>query len=305
MDVDSSGTSSIVSITNSEVFEPLNERVISLLRLLERYEIQKLFGTDTSNLKSRITDLVDSIDECLSENRLEGTPAIIIQTYTKILEYHCYNSVKLIKYLYHSLFYCDYPQLIDKLFNNGLLNNRHFDVVITSGSIFDSIHDMLEYSHSCWTLLSICLILYRINSKTYRDSIEISIRRYLVLFILDDAKNNRYLRASIKLLFKAFMLNGILNNHELIQILYKTQELHEAYLIVNSQYKTIAEKLKLKSTYSTNEFQLSLKYLTRVAIKNFLNFNYNERNVEQFEIPCELKKFLLFQNEINEINKFF
>lgn len=301
MDVDSSDTSSIVSFNFDGVCETLNQRVITLMHLIEKYQNQKLLNIASSDLASQIVLLVDTIDETLDILKNEGNHAKLIQIYTQILEYHCNNSIYLIEDLYHTLFYCKKPQLIHNLFNNGLLNSKYFDIVLKADYLFDSIDDMDEYSHSYSTLLSICLILYKINSKMYCDTIKTSIRRHLVFFILYERYDNRCKDVSLNWLFKAFVLNGILDNYELRQLLNRRQELSENNLVDNNQDQSIAQKLSLNTINLTNKFPLSLQYLTRIAIKNYMNFNYNKRNVEQFQIPDVIKKFLLFDKEINEI----
>lgn len=71
----------------------------------------------------------------------------------------------------------------------------------------------------------------------------------------------------------------------------------------NNNLRTISELINLKENEIAVNFPLSLKNLTRIAIKNAMT-DYTYKNVNKFHIlPSALKSFLMFTDEIDQIIK--
>ena len=72
---------------------------------------------------------------------------------------------------------------------------------------------------------------------------------------------------------------------------------------VNDRTITIGEKILLSNpNYLNDYFPLTLKNLCRIYIKNCL-VDYSERTIDCLDLPVVAKKFLLFDDKIDEVMK--
>lgn len=192
-------------------------------------------------------------------------------------------------------------------------------------------------------IYSLIIFLYKTKNLNYSKSILSDLNKKLAVFVNKETSSlkkskfwNDFKNLSIKHLLKAIYLNGIfekesmnqfLNNKEMSYYSDSTEsdsddwpsddedeeDNEERFDINNNRIfgRSVIIKLsvgeRIKSLPNTKEinnmFPLSLKSLTRIKIKHYMP-NYSSKNVNKLKmLPKELRRFVLFQDEIDAVMK--
>jgi hypothetical protein len=299
----------IAELVEHDYFNSLADRLTSKI---VQYDILK--RRNNSNDLNLLNELYAQLNEMgieLECKREESFSTAVFSFYTKIIKFHCEKSIQLLPAFNHALFFCTKPKILNYLFTRGLFISVNFNNVLND-YLFESLQELDDYSHAYKTISSVSIILYRVCTKQIRQDIVSHINETLCNFIMEEDYNKKTRVKGLNLLVKSFILNGILNLNELKAFFGKKSidynELSDDFNYNNNNNNNdddneikLETKLKLNTQEFYGYFPLSLKNLNRIVIKNAMNNLYFKSNVNLLSIPDGIKKFILFDDEINEI----
>lgn len=309
-------TSSFSLESSISDFNSIGTRIVEFLRLLETREWTKLNSEYSTYsqidilLEQKWNSIKNEFDDMAEEGRID-----IPLYYTKIIEFHLNNMMTLSPLISQSLLYCIEPSYIDEVFKRNLIDYKcnKLHILLDEEYLFIGIEEMDTYPYSFNTLLSLAVLIYRFTVYQSRRGIKASIFDRLVDFCLHETYDRRVREISIKYLLDACILNGLLSFNDIRQFFNKncnpvmhgldTDSDNDGH---NENYhdrsKTVADNLGLNQQQFHYQYPLSLKNQSRIKIKSLLKV-YNQRSIENLQLPLSIKKFLLFNDKIDEILK--
>lgn len=296
----------IAEFVERDYFNLLASKVINKINEYEALKKQNANKSLLDKMEAKLNDLGNKLEI----KREDSVSTAIFPFYTKIISFHCDNGVKLLPAFNHGLFFCIKPKLVNELFSKELFINNNFNEVLNV-YLFESLQELGDYSHAYETISSVTIILYRVCTKDIKNDVLKHIKETLSYFIMEEEYDKKTRVKGLKRLIKAFILNGIFNINELKAFFTEKSMSYDELrdLGLNYDYDsdesnveiTLGAKLKLNIKEFYDYYPLSLKNLSRMSIKNYMNNLYSQSNVNLLPIPDSIKKFTLFNDEINEI----
>lgn len=262
---------------------------------------------------------------------------------TSILKLHIDHRLLIDIKCYSLLLHCIRPEIIVQIFEMDLIDKEdmyHIGCLFECEDLFTAINEYADdiaitNKYAVNILKSTSVLLYKYKSLPHARNILKSLKGVLAIFINreeNDKKRTPKLKQeinkAIKMFLNASVLNGILNKSDLYDFLmiknYESislenssidndtssnedeDELVPLYLRNqrNREQKSIGERIKIKPIeLCKSVFPLSLQNLTRIEIKNEIK-DYSIQGVNKlYTLPNMIKKYVLFEDEINFILK--
>ena len=266
------------------------------------------------------------IKKCLKQFKQNNQNHRYLEMSTHILKMHiehrCYLDVKCFELILH----CIDPNLVVNLFEMNLIESNdlfHIGCLLESENMFAGIREydddiLASYKYASQIFLSLSIILYKYKCYDHLKAIVSSLDCLAIFINREECDNKRIgkiklkLEKSVKILIHALVMNKILNKKKLKQFLLTSNI--ETIRIDDEDYEfeqmqSVCKRLNInQEEINRKMFPLSLQRMCRVVIKKNMN-DYSIQGVNQLKVlPNELKKFVLFDQEINDIlklNSFF
>ncbi len=266
------------------------------------------------------------IKKCLKKFKQNNQNQRYLEMSTHILKMHiehrCYLDVKCFELILH----CIDPNLVVNLFEMNLIESHdlfHIGCLLESENMFAGIREydddiLASNKYASQILLSLSIILYKYKCYDHLKAIVSSLDSLAIFINREECDSKRIgkiklkLEKSVKILIHALVMNKILNKKKLKQFLLNSNI--ETIRIDDENYEleqmqSVCKRLNInQEEINRKMFPLSLQRMCRVVIKKNMN-DYSIQGVNQLKVlPNELKKFVLFDQEINDIlklNRFF
>jgi hypothetical protein len=252
----------------------------------------------------------------LTDAKESGNTEVLL-FYTQLLKLHIEQNLKIPPAAYEIMLHCVKPSYIIDAFDQNLIDicSNHINILFEKEYMFIGIEEMEEYPNAYEVLMTLSILTYKLACKSNRENIVRSINDRLAEFILHEDYDESVRKIAIPKLIETFILNGIMDSEDLTTFLTITCRRFHANNSEteddmttdsdssNSQRNTVGDSLYASTNAKNallNHFPLSLKNITRIAIKNQL-IEYNEFSVMKLELPLIMKKFVLFEDKIREI----
>jgi hypothetical protein len=276
-------------------YSSFQKKIDDVIELVEKYHLKKYISDKDYSIELELS--LQDIENDMNKLEYDVDLKRSLKTFARILTRHRDNSIPLLKPFYVALFNCNKPDLINDLFKQGIIRNEYFKSILSNRYLLDVIHDRFDYGQCVPIVASVLILMYRIDTKIYKNKV-FSYGSDAVYYILQNDSKVKPREILFNLLIKSHILNGIMNKHDLQEFLNR--------LLLFNQGNFDSHEVQINKPLLLQEFPLSLKSIVRMTIKNSLGNNYNQRNVNYLPLPVNLKDFILFENEINEIldNKF-
>jgi hypothetical protein len=222
------------SSASSDDFDNITRRILEFIRQCAVRQYHHLFDLkeNLDFLNSKIKYDWEKLKSSTDMEDLNTTE--LSKHYTHILKSFLENDLQVPPCLFESLFQCNDPNLMNKLFVNDLINlhyPRNFDHLNTlmnkdNGNdeyMFSSLSDIDELTQTFEIIMSLVILLYRIKTYKFRESIVKAMNNAFAEFLFFEKYDNSVKTTAVRKLLEALILNGIFNLNDLNTFLMKTK----------------------------------------------------------------------------------
>ena len=222
------------SSASSDDYDTISRKTVEFIRQCSDHSLHHYFEPkqtlDILNLKMKHDwDKVKSSTDMEDLNTTESA-----KHYTFILESFLDNDLQVPPCLFESLFQCNDPNLMNNLFNNDLVNLHHprnFDhlnMLMNKNDgndeyIFVSLSDIDELTHTYELIMSIVVLIYKIKTYKFRESIVKAMNNSFAEFLFFEKYDNSVRKTAVRRLLEALILNGVFNLNDLNSFLMRTK----------------------------------------------------------------------------------
>lgn len=297
----------------------------------ENYEQEIEYKNESSKLW--LTNVLATLDYCTKNNRIKE----LFTNHNRILKLHIDHKIFLDPHCFMILIRCTKPKLIAQVFDKALIRQQHLPllrVLLAREVLFSSLKLIKDPDHTellAPLIYSLTVFMYKVRCKKSVKSI-LGALYHLAVFV--NRASNRSNRMqnwqssntdSVKQLLKSVYLNGIFSKRSMNRFLsFKKVKVEE--VVADGEWPVseseededevdennnqasgrVAIGERIESVANTREignmFVMSLKNLARIQVKECM-VEYSTKSVGKLVVlPRELKRFVLFEDEINAVN---